>query len=202
MFKNILKFVKTATISLIAVFLFVFIISFTSVKLCKENFVMAVNLLEIITIESDTKIQTIAPVLEDKRLVNRPIYGTQYATLKIDSIELSLPIYFGEAYSILKSGIGQDSTSHFPGEGGSIVYMGHNYKTFLRKLPDAKAGDIVTVETEYGDFNYTIYDTKIIKETQVSEVPIQDEEEILMIYTCWPINNVGYAYERYVVYAK
>ena len=44
--------------------------------------------------------------------------------------------------------------------------------------------------------------SKIIKETDVEEVPIQSEKELLMIYTCWPINNLGHATERYVVYAN
>ena len=38
--------------------------------------------------------------------------------------------------------------------------------------------------------------------TDVEEVPIQSEKELLMIYTCWPINNLGHATERYVVYAN
>lgn len=202
MTKKILKILKTTIISLIVVLLFVFLISFTTVKLCKENFVMAINLLEMITIETDSEIQTISPVLENNKLINYPTYGTKYASLKIESIDVDLPIYFGESYSILKNGIGHDSSSYFPGEGGSIVYMGHNYKTFLRRLPETTIGDIIKIETEYGDFEYKIYNTKIVNETDVSEVPIQDKEEILMIYTCYPVNNVGYAYQRYVVYAK
>jgi len=202
MTNKILKFGKTAIMLLIVVLLFVLIVSFISIKLFKENFVMAVNLLKMITIESDTKIQMITPVLESNVLINRPIYGSQYAMLKIESIDISLPIFFGESFSTLKSGIGQDSRSYFPGEGGSIIYMGHNFKTFLRRLPEASIGDTILIETEYGDFEYIIYDTKVINETNVEEVPIQQKEEILMIYTCWPINNVGYAYERYVVYAK
>ena len=35
----------------------------------------------------------------------------------------------------------------------------------------------------------------------VDELPVQKGEEILMLYTCWPINNIGHASERYVVYA-
>ena len=202
MIKEIIKFLKTAIIALIVVLLFVFSISFVTVKLCRENFVMAVNLLKIITIESDENIQTITPVLESKILINRPIIGTQYARLKIEGIDVNLPIYFGESFSLLKSGIGHDSGSYFPGEGGSIIYMGHNYKSLLKRLPEAKIGDTILIETEYGDFKYTIYDTKVVHETDIHEVPIQREEEILMIYTCWPINNIGYAYERYVVYAK
>ena len=80
--------------------------------------------------------------------------------------------------------------------------MGHNFKTFLKRLPELVEGDIIDVETNYGRFKYEVYDTKIINERQVDLVPIQEEKEILMIYTCYPINNIGHAYQRYVVYAN
>ena len=80
--------------------------------------------------------------------------------------------------------------------------MGHNFKSFLKRLPEAAIEDEIEIDTNYGNFKYKIYDTKIINETQVDLVPIQEEEEILMIYTCYPINNIGHAYQRYVVYAK
>ena len=72
----------------------------------------------------------------------------------------------------------------------------------MANLPKAEIGDIITLETTYGTFKYEIYDTKIVKETDVDEVPIQKDKEILMIYTCWPINNIGHASQRYVVYAS
>ena len=49
---------------------------------------------------------------------------------------------------------------------------------------------------------YKRYDMQLIKETEVDKLPIQREKEILMIYTCYPFNNVGYATQRYVVYAE
>ena len=72
----------------------------------------------------------------------------------------------------------------------------------MRKLPQAKIGDEIQISTNYGEFIYQIYDTQIVNEYDTDKVPITDQEEILMIYTCWPINNVGYATERYVVYSK
>lgn len=131
-----------------------------------------------------------------------PDYGENYATLKIPSIGIELPIYYGKTMDLLKNGVGHDNSSYFPGEGGSIVMMGHNYNRLLGKLPDVKIGDSVQVVTNYGEFNYTIYNTQVVEETETNKVPIQAAQEILMIYTCWPINNIGYTTQRYVVYAK
>lgn len=199
--KSLLKIIKATILSLIVAFLFTFIICFSLVMIGKEKFDMAIYLLNIVTVDEDN-VQTITPVLEGNVLVNYPTYGTKYADLKIDSIGIDLPVYYGADYTILKSGIAHDETSYFPGEGGSVIMAGHNFKTFLANLPEAKIGDRIVLDTTYGTFNYDIYDTRIVKETDVASVPIQQKKEILMLYTCWPINNIGHASERYVVYAN
>ena len=199
--KTILEIIKAAIISLIVAFLFVLIVCIIFNLTVKEKFDMAMSLIKIVTI-NQTNIKTAEPVLNGNILVNYPTYGNKYATLTIDSIGLELPVYYGANYTILKSGIAHEERSYFPGEGGSVILAGHNFKTFLAELPNANIGDTIKLETTYGEFNYKINETKIIKETAVNEVPVQKEEEILMLYTCWPINNIGHASERYVVYAN
>ena len=80
--------------------------------------------------------------------------------------------------------------------------MGHNSADIFRRFNELEIGDKIIVTTAYGTFEYVIYNYKIINETQLEELPIQKDKEILMIYTCYPLNNIGYAYQRYVVYAN
>ena len=139
---------------------------------------------------------------DNKQLKNYPEYGTKYATIKIPKIDVDLPVYFGDTLDILKKGVGHSSGSYFPGEGGSIIYMGHNSKKMFRRFSELQKGNEIEVTTTYGDFKYKIYDMQLIKETDVDKLPVQKEKEILMIYTCYPFNNIGYATQRYVVYAE
>lgn len=150
----------------------------------------------------NTEQPTIVKKEEKYTLKNYPEYGTQYATIEIDKIDVNLPVYFGDTLDVLKKGVGHSTGSYFPGEGGSIVYMGHNSKKVFRRFSELQIGDEIKITTSYGEYTYKIYDMELINETDVDKLPIQRDKEILMIYTCYPFNNIGYATQRYVVYAE
>ena len=157
------------------------------------------------TISVDTSNKTIKKAEYDStknKLKVYPEYGTQYATIEIPKIDINLPVYYGDTLEILKKGVGHSSGSYFPGEGGSIIYMGHNSKKMFRRFSELQLDDTITVKANYGEFKYQIYDMQIVEETDTDKLEIQTDEEVLMIYTCYPFNNIGYATKRYVVYAK
>ena len=161
------------------------------------------SLVNKVSITDTKKEQGETKLSADKKILeNYPEYGTKYATLEIDKINVNLPVYYGDTLDVLKKGVGHSSGSYFPGEGGSIVYMGHNSKKMFRRFSELQKGDIIKVTTTYGEYNYKIYDMQLIKETEIDKLPIQKDKEILMVYTCYPFNNVGYATQRYVVYAE
>ena len=147
--------------------------------------------------------ETIISQEEEKMtLKNYPEYGTKYGTIEIEKIGVNLPIYFGDTLEILKKGVGHSSGSYFPGEGGSIVYMGHNSKKVFRRFSELQLGNEIKITTTYGEYTYKIYDMQLIDEHELDKLPIQRDKEILMVYTCYPFNNIGYASHRYVVYAE
>lgn len=152
--------------------------------------------------QENKKVETTTVDEASNKLVNYPEYGSKYADIQIPSIDVDLPVYFGDTLEVLKNGVGHSSGSYFPGEGGSIVYMGHNSVKMFRRFSELQKGDKITVTTTYGEYKYKIYDMQLIKETELDKLPIQKEKEVLMVYTCYPFNNVGYATQRYVVYAE
>ena len=170
----------------------------------KDVFNMANIALKTLDNSSSSEVNKV--VVEDidgKKLIKSyPFVGQKYADIYIDSVGISLPIYFGDSNEILKYGVGHNEGSYFPGEGSSIIYGAHHSNDKFGKLKNIKVNDIITVKTDYGNFNYKIYDTKIIKETDLHLLPIQRDKEILMLYTCYPFGYLGYTTKRFAVYAS
>lgn len=192
-----------ATIKFLIVALLIIIVIIGSIYLLFGQEVNeAFSIVSKVAIDIENKQTEQTQMNEDNKIQNYPEYGTQYATIQIPRINADLPVYFGDTLEVLKKGVGHSSGSYFPGEGGSIIYMGHNSKNMFRRFSELQLGDEMTVTTSYGEYTYKIYDMQLIKETDVDKLPIQKEKEILMVYTCYPFNNIGYATQRYVVYAE
>lgn len=131
-----------------------------------------------------------------------PNFAEQYATLKISKIGVDAPIYFGATDEIIQKGVGHDSGSYFSGENGTIIMCEHDYMNNFKRLGELKNGDIIEIKTDYGDFYYEVYDEQVVLETETDKLPIQKGEEILMLYTCYPVKDMEKTPYRYVVYAK
>ena len=195
------KVFKVITNSLVVAFFFsAFLVTIYLLTIGKEvsiytTFINNTSIKEVIPSNEDVKVDK-----ETKQITSYPATDTKYGTLKIESVNIELPIYLGDSYKNLSKGIGHYSGSMFPGEGGAIVMAGHNNKGYLYNLYDAQVGDIINVDTIYGKFKYEIYKTDIIKENESNKLPLVTEEETLMLYTCYP-HTMGHTTKRFVVYA-
>lgn len=200
--KFIGKTIKATIISIIVALFITGAIIFAGYLFLGARIEEAISLVNKVSIDIENKEAKETVMNEQNKIQNYPEYGTQYATIEIPKIDVNLPVYFGDTLEILKKGVGHSSGSYFPGEGGSIIYMGHNSKKMFRRFSELQLGNEITVKTSYGEYKYKIYDMQLIKETELEKLPIQKEKEILMVYTCYPFNNIGYTTQRYVVYAE
>jgi sortase A len=139
-----------------------------------------------------------------KRLTHYPSYGKQYAKIKIPSINIDLPVYYGDSLKILRHGVGQYAGSYFPGEGGTTILAAHNSDEYFKSLVDIKNGDVVTIEANYGTFKYRVVSTKVVHMDDIEEFQVRDDEEGLLMYTCYPVTRsvVGRRKHRFLVYAR
>ena len=161
------------------------------------------SLLNMITIsQKQVEQQEVSFDSVEKRLAVYPTWGSIWATIEIPSIGVNAPVYHGDTLDILKYGVGHYSGSYFPGEGGSIILAAHNSRQHFMYISRLTPGDEVIIRANYGTFTYKVTDGKIIRNDEMESLPIQKEKEILMMYTCWPVNVVGFKTKRYAVYTE
>ena len=88
-----------------------------------------------------------------------------------------------------------------PGFNRTILIAGHSIPYF-EPLGNIKTGDIISISTHYGDFQYKITNTKIADADDSSNYDLkQDKKEQLILYTCYPFELIGYKSQRLFVYA-
>ena len=165
-----------------------------------NNYLSLVNLITIS--EKQIEAQEISFDSVKKRLAHYPTWGSIWATIEIPRINVTAPIYHGDTLDIIKYGVGHYSGSYFPGEGGSIILAAHNSREHFMYITKLNKDDQVIIKATYGTFTYKVTDTKIIKDNDMASLPIQHEKETLMMYTCWPVNTIGFKTKRYVVYTE
>lgn len=111
-----------------------------------------------------------------------PAFGEQYAMLEMESIDVSVPVYWGSNTELLELGAVQTTASAVAGAGGNAVIDAH-VNTFFRDLDKLEVGDSVTLYTQYGRFTYAVEKLIEFKETDKKYV-LPTEEERLTLYTC------------------
>ena len=203
--KNFVKTLKATILNVIVALFITGIVIGAIYLLANKQIEECISLISKVSIDTENKapIEEAKLTEEDNRITNYPEYGTQYATIQIPSIDVDLPVFYGDTLDIIKGArVGHAGGSYFPGEGGSIIYMGHNSTKVFRRFSELKKGDMITVKPSYGEYKYKIYDMQIVQENETDKLPIQKDKEILMIYTCYPFVYVGYTTQRYVVYAE
>lgn len=202
--KKLNNILKATVTNLIVAFIFIVIICVTLKITIGDELTKAIALINLVSVSENTQDSENTDLkidLEKKKLTKYPTWGNKYGTLYIDSINVKLGLYYGDSLATLRKGVGQ-SVSYFPGEGGSIICMAHDTGGFLKYLYTVNVGDKIKIETDYGKFTYQIYETKIVKQTETDAVYLQDDEEVLMLYTCYPSNSIGHATHRFITYSK
>ncbi len=137
----------------------------------------------------------------EKEAVEYPQYGNQFGELIIEDCGIDNKLFFGDGDIALRNGVGIYNGSFVPGYGGTILVAGHN-NTFFNGLKYAEAGQKVVIRTSYGNYEYRITDTAVKKATDKSAYDLNADYENLIMYTCYPFDELGLTQYRYFVYAE
>lgn len=170
--------------------------------------VLGAGLFQLLDIKQQEKISLAAAkelVQEDKpksaKEEFKPETGEASGLLLIPKIEAELAIVEGTDADDLEKGVGHYKGSFYPEENGQIVLSGHR-DTVFRKAGELELGDQLTMKMPYGDYTYEITGTKIVSADDTSIITLQNNDEELVLTTCYPFNYVGDAPDRYIIYAK
>lgn len=128
-----------------------------------------------------------------------PDEGETAGILHIPSLEADLPIIEGTHEDELAKGVGHYGGTAYPLQNEQIVLSGHR-DTVFRRMGELEIGDLLTLKLEYGDFSYAITETKIV-DADDRTIIVPHDEEVLTLTTCYPFSFVGYAPDRYIIYA-
>lgn len=112
----------------------------------------------------------------------RPKFGELYAMIKSDAFELDVPVYWGSDSQLFEKGACQSTGSVLIGEDGNTVISAHE-STFFSELSTLAVGDVITLNTNYGQFTYKVKELiEFNKDDNKYVVP--SEETKLTLYTC------------------
>ncbi len=146
-----------------------------------------------------TEPAVIEPIVNDKELPmgieysDQPMpiinYGTVWATMNVEGWDTKdIPVYFGDSDEILTKGAGQWNGSFCCGLGKNCVISAH-VMTWFYEIEDTEIGDIVSMQTIYGPYEYEVVDKFIFEETQSSMLTKDYGGDTIFMYTCYPRSN-------------
>ena len=133
-------------------------------------------------------------------VVEFPHYGNQFAEIKIPDCDIACPLFMGDGDVALSNGAGIYYGSFLPGYGGTTLIAGHN-NTYFNGLKNAAAGQEVIIRTSYGNYTYKIRETAVKEALDTTAYDLAADYENLVLYTCYPFDEIGLTKYRFFVYA-
>lgn len=130
-----------------------------------------------------------------------PSFGNQFGELIIEDCQVNAKLFFGDDTTVLNNGVGIYNGSSIPGYGKTILVAGHN-NTYFNGLKYAQKGQIIKIRTNYGNYQYEITDIQVKDCNDRSAYDLAAEYENLILYTCYPFDELGLTPLRCFVYAK
>ena len=150
------------------------------------------------TVETVTNAEGEAEVKSE--VVEYPNYGNQFGDISIPDCGIECPLFMGDGDVALNNGVGIYYGSFVPGYGGTTLIAGHN-NTYFNGLKNAAPGQEITIRTSYGNYKYTIRDTAVKEALDTTAYDLSADYENLVLYTCYPFDEIGLTSKRFFVYA-
>ena len=109
--------------------------------------------------------------------------------IEIGRLGLSAIVVEGDSPSLLRRAVGHVPQTAMPGDSGNVALTAHR-DTFFRPLRNVREGDMITLETASGEYQYEVKSTAIVA-PDASEVFRSSGVQELTLITCYPFYYIG-----------
>ena len=134
--------------------------------------------------------------------VTFPAYGNKFGEVSVDGTSIQgVSLFLGDGKKQLKNGVGMYLGSSFPGLGSTCLISGHNNRDF-HALQDAEVGSMIRISTAYGEYVYRITACEVRSSKDSSAYDLAATVENVILYTCYPFDELGLTNKRYFVYGE
>jgi sortase A len=134
--------------------------------------------------------------------ISQKVAERAIAVIKIDKIDLRMPILDGATDQNLKYAAARMTETSQIGEIGNAAIAGHRARTYGRqfnRLDELKKGDEIVIQKKGAALTYEVYNTIIVEPTDLSVLKSNKKDSIITLITCEPIVE---ATHRLIVQAK
>lgn len=121
--------------------------------------------------------------------------------IKIPKMNIHLPIYLGASEEHMKKGAAHLTETSYPigGKHTNCVlaaHRGYSKAAMFREIETLQEGDLVYIETFWGILTYRVRKTLVVWPTDVDNLYIREDEDLLTLITCHPYRQNS---QRYLV---
>jgi len=112
------------------------------------------------------------------------------ATIKIDKIDVYLPVAEGVELATLKFALGHMPETAALGSVGNAVVAGHrshSFGTYFNRLDEVAIGDEIVVQAGGSTYTYEVYETLIVEPDDLSVLRGSSDHQVLTLITCTPL---------------
>ncbi len=140
----------------------------------------------------------------EKSKIDLRVYGVEedyIGFINIPKINVHLPIYLGASEAHMKKGAVHLTETSYPIGGINTncviaAHRGYSKVAMFREIEILREGDLVYIENFWGILTYRVRKTMIIRPTDVENLYISENEDLLTLVTCHPYRQNK---QRYLV---
>lgn len=153
------------------------------------------EIIEENVIENDLPLEeTVEEVVPPQTENNSSIQSQRkrLGVLKIEKIDLALPILEGTSHSVMKIGAGKVKGTTKIGEIGNLALASHRSHTngqLFNRLNEIEVGDEIIIESKAGTYVYNVYQQLIVEPIDTTVLNRNNQDKVLTLITCDPMIN-------------